>query len=58
MQRKRRVNALLLSICFSVLFIAGCENMPGLKKTKRIEVGKHRTLCCRMHLAIAGSFPV
>lgn len=38
-QRKRRVNALLLSIFF-VLFIAGCENMPGLKKTKRIDVGK------------------
>ncbi len=40
MQRIRRFNVLLLSILFLVFFIAGCENIAGLGKIKRMEIGK------------------
>ena len=40
MQRKRRGNALLLSVLFLVLFIAGCEKIAGVKRIKRMEINK------------------
>ena len=40
MLRKRRFTALFLSVLFFVFFIAGCENIAGLKEIKKIEIGK------------------
>jgi peroxiredoxin len=40
MQRKRKTNALLLSTLFFLLLIAGCENIAGERKVKRMEIGK------------------
>ena len=40
MQRIRRFNLLLLSMLLFVFIITGCENLAGLKKVKRIEIGK------------------
>jgi cytochrome c biogenesis protein CcmG/thiol:disulfide interchange protein DsbE len=40
MQRKRKINALLLSTLFSLLLIAGCQNIAGERNIKRIEIGK------------------
>ena len=40
MQEIRRYAVLLISILFFVFFMAGCENIAGLKKAKRMEIGK------------------
>jgi peroxiredoxin len=40
MLRKRRFTALFLNVLFFVFFIAGCENIAGLKEIKKIEIGK------------------
>ena len=40
MKRIRRFNVLLLCTLFFVFFLAGCENIAGLKKVKRMEIGK------------------
>jgi peroxiredoxin len=40
MQRITRIKVLLLSIVVFVFFVAGCENIAGLKKFKRMEIGK------------------
>jgi len=40
MQRIRRVNVLLSCLLVIVFFIAGCENIAGLDKAKRMEIGK------------------
>jgi peroxiredoxin len=40
MLRKRRFTALFLNVLVFVFFIAGCENIAGLKEIKKIEIGK------------------
>ena len=40
MPGKRRFTVLFLSVLFFVFFIAGCENIAGLKEIKKIEIGK------------------
>jgi cytochrome oxidase Cu insertion factor (SCO1/SenC/PrrC family) len=42
MRFMRRLNSLLLCLLmlFVLLFIAGCENISGLGKIKRMEIGK------------------
>ena len=40
MQNKWRSNVVLFSLLVFIFFIAGCENLAGLNKVKRMEIGK------------------
>lgn len=40
MLRIRKDSVLFLCVLFSLFFIAGCENIGGLGKAKRMEIGK------------------
>jgi len=40
MQKILRLNVLLVSLLVVTFFIAGCEDLAGLGKIKRMEIGK------------------